>query len=183
MRLHRLLAIVCLLAPFISFAAPPPGPLAPTADVAIGKTCTAAVFRQFDFWLGRWTVTNPAGTVVGHSRITRLSQGCAIHEQWLGRKSTGNSLNYYDHGDRHWHQDWVGGGGQVLHLHGGLQGRSMVLSGTRRDKRGEVLDRITWTPLARHRVRQHWETSRDGGTTWKTLFDGTYTPRPAPSAR
>lgn len=150
-----------------------------TSAAPIGKACAAPVFRQFDFWLGRWTVTNPAGAVVGHSRITRISRGCAIHEHWLGRASTGHSLNYYDAATRAWHQDWVGSGGQVLHLHGGREGTSMVLGDTRTGKQGTMLDRITWTPLDQHRVRQHWEISRDGGTTWTTVFDGTYTPDPA----
>lgn len=158
----------------------PPAPLPASADGTIGKACTAPVFRQFDFWLGRWTVTNPAGVVVGHSRITRISRGCAIHEQWLGRATTGNSLNYYDHGSRQWHQDWVGGGGQVLHLHGGRKGASMVLEGTRHDARGKVIDRISWTPLAAHRVRQHWQISRDGGVTWQTIFMGTYASQGSP---
>jgi len=178
MRAPSLIAILCLAASAPVLAAkPPPAPLSPAVDGAIGTVCTAPVFRQFDFWLGRWTVTDPKGSVVGHSRITRISRGCALHERWLGRRSTGHSLNYYDARTRQWHQDWVGGGGQVLHLRGALEDGSMVLKGIRRDQRGRVLDRITWTPLSRHRVRQHWETSRDGGVTWKTLFLGTYTRR------
>ncbi len=181
MRRARLLAILCLTAvSTTTLAVAATTPWSAAEDAAIGKTCTAPVFRQFDFWLGRWTVTNPKGVVVGHSRITRISQGCAMHERWLGRRSTGNSINYYDHHTRQWHQDWVGGGGQVLHLHGNLEGTSMVLKGNRRDKQGHVLDRITWTPLSNHRVRQHWQISRDAGKTWKTLFLGTYSPDPAP---
>lgn len=143
----------------------------------IGAACKAPAFRQFDFWLGRWSVTNPAGKVVGHSHITRLSQGCAVHEHWFGQSGIeGNSLNYYDATSGQWHQDWVGGGGQILHLHGGLQGKAMVLSGSRTDPRGALIDRITWTPLSKHRVSQHWEISRDAGKTWKTVFLGLYTP-------
>jgi hypothetical protein len=183
MRAPSLITIVCLAAAASSLAAnAPTAPLPATADAAIGKICSAPVFRQFDFWLGRWTVTNAQGAVVGHSRITRISQGCAIHERWLGRRSTGNSLNYYDHATHQWHQDWVGGGGQVLHLHGGRRSESMVLGGTRRDKRGKVLDRITWTPMDGHRVRQHWQVSRDDGRTWHTLFLGIYTPQPESAA-
>ncbi|GAB3035387.1 hypothetical protein GCM10027285_18160 [Oleiagrimonas citrea] len=175
MRPASLFAALFLCAPVLAAApAKPPRP-ALLSDHDLGKTCAAPVFRQFDFWLGRWHVTNPAGVTVGHSRITRISRGCAIREQWFGRKSTGNSLNYYDAGTKQWHQDWVGSGGQVLHLHGRLQGASMVLTGTRKDKRGHVRDRITWTPLNSGRVRQHWEISRDSGTSWKTIFLGTYT--------
>ena len=33
---------------------------------------------------------------------------------------------------------------------------------------------MTWTPLAEGGLRQVWETSTDGGTTWALGFDGTY---------
>jgi hypothetical protein len=36
--------------------------------------------------------------------------------------------------------------------------------------------RITWTP-GDAEVRQHWEVSSDGGTTWRTAFDGRYVRR------
>jgi hypothetical protein len=37
-------------------------------------------------------------------------------------------------------------------------------------------NRITWSPEAEGRVRQHWETSADGGKTYTTAFDGMYHP-------
>ena len=39
-----------------------------------------------------------------------------------------------------------------------------------------VKNRITWSPEPEGRVRQHWETSPDGGKTWATAFDGMYHP-------
>jgi hypothetical protein len=127
--------------------------------------------------VGRWTVTDTAGRVVGHSEITRVSGGCGILEHWMGRDGVGGrSLNAYDPTSGRWTQFWVGEGGLVLHLSGGLRGASMVLSGRRTGPRGEVLDRITWTPLGNGEVRQHWEISRDGGSTWKMAFDGRYAP-------
>ena len=44
--------------------------------------CVASEFRQFDFWLGKWRVTGPKGNQVGTSEISRVSEGCAIREQW-----------------------------------------------------------------------------------------------------
>jgi hypothetical protein len=41
------------------------------------------------------------------------------------------------------------------------------------------VQRITWTPLPDGRVRQHWESTTDGGRTWSTVFDGYYTRRGA----
>jgi hypothetical protein len=52
----------------------------------------------------------------------------------------------------------------------------MVLSGTSPGDRTSR-QRITWTPLEGGRLRQHWESSGDGGRTWKTVFDGTYARR------
>lgn len=141
----------------------------------LSANCRAPERRQFDFWVGRWTVTDTAGRVVGHSEVTRVSGGCGILEHWMGRDGVGGmSLNGYDPTSGQWTQFWVGEGGLVLHLVGGRRGSSMVLSDRRSGPRGELLDRITWTPLEDGDVRQLWETSADGGSTWKAAFDGRY---------
>ncbi len=83
----------------------------------------------------------------------------------------------YDPETERWSQTWVGGGGQILHLYGGLEGDNMVLSGERRTDEGTVVDRITWIPIDDGRVRQVWDISSDGGATWETVFNGLYVPR------
>jgi hypothetical protein len=141
--------------------------------------CTAPEFRQFDFWLGRWKVTNPQGKEVGTNEISRVSEGCAIREQWKSARGvSGMSINYYDVADQKWHQDWVGGDGMILHLHGGLTGSSMVLSGPSKTARETVLNRVTWTPLPDGKVKQEWTTSSDDGRTWETVFTGIYEKQP-----
>jgi hypothetical protein len=178
MRRWALTALVLL--PLPAAGAPRTGP-ARDAAVAPADTlataCRAAERRQFDFWVGRWTVTDTAGRVVGHSEVTRVAGGCGILEHWMGRRGVGGrSLNGYDPTTRRWSQFWVGEGGLVLHLSGELSGASMVLSGRRTGRHGELLDRITWTPLDNGDVRQLWEVSADGGSTWKIAFDGHYSP-------
>ncbi|MEP6678667.1 MAG: hypothetical protein ABJB78_05170 [Betaproteobacteria bacterium] len=42
---------------------------------------------------------------------------------------------------------------------------------------GKVMQRITWERLADGRVRQLWESSKNGGTTWTVAFDGYYARR------
>ena len=142
---------------------------------ALPPACVAPEFRQFDFWLGHWKVTNPKGIQVGTSEITRVSEGCAVREQWQSAKGQGGtSINYYDAADQQWHQDWVGGDGTILHLHGGLQDGVMVLSGEAKSAKGPYLNRISYTPLPEGKVKQEWSISVDGGKTWQTSFLGTY---------
>lgn len=146
---------------------------------AQGKGCDGAQHRQFDFWLGDWKVAGPDGTVAGSNRIRSIQGGCVLHESWEGASgSTGESFNMYYSRDRLWHQTWVDNSGGRLDLVGGLSDGAMVLEGiTTGDDGLEVLHRITWSRLDGGRVRQHWQTSRDGGSTWADAFVGIYSKR------
>ena len=151
--------------------------VAPAAVVAQGAdaSCEAAEHRQFDFWLGHWEVSNPAGDVVGTNTITVVSDGCGLHERWEGAGGgVGESLNAYDRRTGSWHQTWVGGRGLVLRLEGGVRDGAMVLEGDLVEGEQVVLQRITWTSDHDGSVRQLWETSEDAGASWTTTFDGTY---------
>jgi hypothetical protein len=143
--------------------------------------CSAPEHRQFDFWIGDWEVRNPSGKIVGHNRIAAIQDGCALQENWTGSGNvTGTSLNCYDAERKQWHQTWVDSSGGLLKIDGGLVAGSMVLHGelpASNAAGGIALQRITWTPQPDGRVRQHWETSTDGGKTWSTAFDGMYSRR------
>lgn len=144
--------------------------------------CTAPEYRQFDFWVGTWTVTLPNGAVAGTNRIESILGGCALQEHWSSaRGGDGTSLNLWHAADSTWRQVWVDGSGGLLELSGGLVDGSMILSGTARvagGSGGTTLNRITWTPNSDGTVRQLWESSPDGGTTWTTQFDGRYARQP-----
>jgi hypothetical protein len=141
--------------------------------------CAAPEYRQFDFWVGTWDVFNPQGRQVGTNTIEHTLGGCALHEQWTSAGANrGFSYNIYDRATRRWHQTWVDNGGTLLIIDGGLVGNAMVLRGTTVNARGaNVLNRITWTPVAADSVRQLWETSADDGGTWTVTFDGMYVRR------
>jgi len=138
---------------------------------AAAASCASAEHRQFDFWIGEWEVTSPDGKVAGHNRITKILGGCALREEWTGASGNqGTSLNAWDPEAHAWRQTWVDQGGMVLLLKGGIDGGKMVMvSGDAASRQ-----RITWTPMDNGRVRQLWDSSADGGRTWKTEFDGTY---------
>jgi hypothetical protein len=138
--------------------------------------CTAAQHRQFDFWIGEWEVVDARGQLAGSNRIERILGGCALQETWTGAgPSRGSSLNGWDPGDNKWHQTWIDNSGTVLQLSGGIVNGEMVMEGERRLTDGSVtLERITWTPNADGTVRQRWQSSRDRGMRWTTVFDGVY---------
>jgi hypothetical protein len=140
--------------------------------------CVAPEYRQFDFWVGAWSVTTPRGQVAGTNRIEKILGGCVLQEHWSSANGgDGTSLNMWNAADSTWRQVWMDAGGNLLELKGRLVGTDMVLSGTRSTpgRPGVVtIDRITWTPLPDGNVRQHWESSTDDGATWTTAFDGLY---------
>ena len=50
----------------------------------------------FDFWVGRWEVRMPDGTLIGTNTITKRDGGCSIQERWEGAGgSTGTSVSFY----------------------------------------------------------------------------------------
>jgi hypothetical protein len=164
MKLAALVPIVFAFAPTIAAQQPPP-------------SCTAAEYRQFDFWLGDWTVTDSAGTKeYGANLITQEEGTCLVHEHWTdGSGSTGQSFNFYEAVTGRWSQVWVASTGNVLRLSGRFDGHSMTLEGESGPPNGRrTLNRIVWTPQPDGRVRQVWSVSQDKGATWQSSFDGWY---------
>ena len=181
---RTLSAVLAVVAPLSTPAAAaglqsPEGGSTAAANQARTMPCDNAQNRQFDFWLGQWEVTNPAGKLAGRSRIESLLDGCVLLENWDSPSGvSGKSFNIFNATTGHWEQFWVDNSGSRLHLRGGMHEGSMVLEGAQ-DKPDAATgivqrERITWTPHADGSVRQHWEASTDDGKTWKTSFDGLY---------
>lgn len=161
--------------------APPPASATPTRPPGQRQApCAASLFRQFDFWVGRWDVVNAAGQFAGTNRIERVGD-CFLQESWAAASGgyTGSSLNSVGF-DGKWHQTWTDTSGLRLELTGGLVDGNMVMEGDTlsSDPRQPTptRNRITWRPEGGGSVRQLWQTSGDGGKTWTTSFDGRYHP-------
>lgn len=145
-------------------------------DRETAERCRGPEHREFDFWLGTWEVRGVEGGLLGHNEIRRVGGGCGLLEDWRGIGGVrGASINTYDSDRGKWTQRWVGPGA-TLWLEGGLTDGEMVLAGRapRSTPDGDVLDRITWTPLPDGRVRQVWDISTDGGENWRESFVGFY---------
>ena len=139
------------------------------------QPCSKDVYRQFDFWIGKWEVKSPAGKTIGWNEVTRELGGCLLVEHWKSAgKSAGSSFNYYDIRDQQWHQLYIdnsGDAGAFPVMSGYLQNGKMVLL---TDPKIKPLDRWTWYQTSPGKVRQMAERSEDGGKTWSTVWDSTY---------
>ena len=175
MKLFRILLLAIFPTTSCLVIAQTPSSSGPTA--AAVKPCTAAEHRQFDFWIGDWDVTSPAGKPAGKNLIKPILNGCVLHESWNGNGGyTGESFNAYDASRKVWHQTWVDGAGGVLMMDGRFENGSMTLSDKNLPSKANaaLINEISWTPNADGSVRQHWRVSQDGGKTWTTSFDGKY---------
>ncbi|NVJ99608.1 MAG: hypothetical protein HWE25_15775 [Alphaproteobacteria bacterium] len=135
-------------------------------------------FRQFDFWLGDWKVTdNATGKYVGNNKITAIEGECVVLEEWTGLEgSTGKSVNYYNPVNGKWRQLWLSAGAYAIDYEGGIKDGKMVLEGTiwYYAAKKEFPFRGTWTPNEDGSVRQYFEQFDPSDNSWKAWADGTY---------
>lgn len=143
---------------------------------AVANPCRARPeFRQFDFWIGEWAVVNPQGLNVATSSIQLILGDCVIFENWNPSAGAGKSFSLWDATDGKWHQTWVDARGTISHYTGGLQGDKMILVAETVSPTGQKgLIRMTYSRLADGSVRQHGESSSDGGKVWTTSYDLKY---------
>jgi hypothetical protein len=131
----------------------------------------------FDFWLGRWEVRMPDGTLIGTNNITKRDGGCSIQERWEGAGgSTGTSVSFYLPSREEWRQVWTGSGGTLFDITGTAGNGSMHMEGTIEyvETNRVVAFRGTWTEGADGRVRQRLEEFDLAAQTWVVWFDGFY---------
>ena len=157
----------------------------PRFDAALARIDTASrpcaalpEARQFDFWVGKWEVRNPQGQLAGTNEIQLILGQCVLLENWTGtRGSSGKSINLYNQYKGAWQQTWVDDQGEVTEFVDGVyKDGVMRFRAETRGRDGKVLQRrLSFTNLGPGKVRQYSEQSSDGGKTWATEYDLTYT--------
>ena len=69
------------------------------------QICASPEFREFDFWVGSWRVSDADGKTAGDNVISLEQGGCVLVERWRSAGGgTGMSLNYYDPAAQLWKQ-------------------------------------------------------------------------------
>ena len=145
--------------------------------------CSKAVYRQFDFWIGQWEAYNPKGIKAGDSRISLMLDSCTILEEWTsasvqqGLRFAGKSYNMYNAARKRWQQYWVDNTGNIVEYFNGHYEDGKMIVETDNIKINDStwqIQKMTFYNLSPDKVRQHGETSKDGGKTWETSFDLEY---------
>lgn len=156
---------------------PSPGTGASAASSTQPDVCGSPERHQFDFWIGKWDVTNtvdqkPAGSSV----IEQIYGGCVLRENWSEPGFTGGSLNAYHEIDRKWHQTWTDSTGAWREFVGGMIDSKMILVARHPSAKlpGVIVqERMIFTPNPDGSVRQYSDQTRDG-THWVLRYDYTY---------
>ena len=135
-------------------------------------------FEQFDFWLGKWEVRTPDGTLAGHNTITKEQGGCAIHENWVSASGAGGtSTSFYVPSREQWRQVWVGSNGTLIDMSGSLIDGELRMEGTiEYTSNGRLVAfRAVWSTNADNSiVRQRMEEFDVATASWQLWFDGFY---------
>jgi len=146
-----------------------------SAPPKMATPCIDAPERhRFDFWIGEWEVTTPAGGHAGTSSVQSVSGGCALLENWTSANGGhGKSLNAFNPAVGQWQQYWIGQDGNPTEFReSSWSGKSIVFRARAPavGKSAATEMRLTFTPLDSGTVQQHGESSTDGGATWKTTY-------------
>jgi hypothetical protein len=169
-----LLLISSLVAPSSLTAQSVPAAQTSAPPKAATPCVDAPERHRFDFWIGEWAVTTPAGGHAGTSSVQSVSGGCALLENWTSANGGhGKSLNAFNPAVGQWQQYWIGQDGNPVEFRESTwSGKSIVFRAhaAASSKSPAMEMRLTFTPVDSSTVQQHGESSSDGGTTWKTTY-------------
>lgn len=158
--------------------------LAELPALAADDTSSNAESRQFDFWLGDWTVASPGGSGDSTSKVYLALNQCLLVESWDdGKGHKGENMFAYSSDDKSWHGMFADNQGRVHVFAGKVTPGSAEFYGPSRGPKGEaVLNRIRVVRIAGDKVEQSWEKSADNGANWTHVFQGEYSRKnPNPS--
>jgi len=153
------------------------------AQVSTSGSCNDQLYRQFDFWVGEWDVYAKNGNKAGDSKISIILDSCIILEEWTsasiskGIRYAGKSFNTYNSATQQWQQTWVDNiGGSTEFLKGKFQENKIIFLTYPYPYTKDTLAirQLTFYNLAKDKVRQVGEISKDNGISWKTEYDLEY---------
>jgi hypothetical protein len=133
--------------------------------------------RQFDYWLGNWSIGAPGSSGNADSTVSLTLDKCLVVENWDGGGGhSGQNIFGYSADDKSWYGMFADNEGRVhVFTSGKVASGFAEFEGTSRGPKGEsVLNRVKITRLNPNKVEQSWEKSSDNGVTWTLVFRGEY---------
>lgn len=135
--------------------------------------------RNLDFAVGTWRLTASNGQAVGASTIAidPTLSGCLIEESFSTPKGyQATAWLYYDPIENTYFRTYIDSEGERVELRGTFTHGMLVLTGAEPIRGAEGAQvRMTWSETSANTLRQVWETSRDGGATWRQAQEITFT--------
>ena len=137
--------------------------------------------RDFDFWLGTWSVWwGPGNDDRGRNVITQTFGGHVVEERFDGRPGTelqGLSVTVYDEHCGLWRQTWVDDTANYFALEGGpVEGGELhLVCRTHNAAEREAVYRMRFFDLARDSLTWAWERSLDVELSFEELWSIEYT--------
>ena len=92
---------LCLLFALAGFA---PLPVSAATAGPIAPACVSHHHREFDYFVGNYTVFDPSGKQIGTDEVSLAMDGCALLERWHGRTIQGVGYSGYDDTRKQWVQ-------------------------------------------------------------------------------
>lgn len=132
--------------------------------------CAAPADREFDFWIGAWSWAAP-NAFPGTEDVTRDTNGCVLRELFTDRNGArGRSISFRSPQTGKWHQTYVDNLGGRIVFEGSLIGGAMTLQSS-------PTERTRWIPADANTIRVEFQSTTDGGQSWRTGSAGTFTRR------
>ena len=131
---------------------------------------------QFDFWLGDWDAAWGNG-LHGENHVSKRWDRVVI-EQFNGKPGEnfeGTSMSVYDARTKVWRQTWVDSQGSYMDFAGGFNEGKMTLSRSIAKDGKTIIQRMVWHDITPNAFEWNWESSDDGGGTWKVNWNIHYT--------
>ena len=133
--------------------------------------------EYFDFWIGYWEVSWEEGegeTGSGTNKIVKILDGMVIQENFRiteGRNKgfKGTSISVYQTRFEQWKQAWADNNGGYFDFTGKFDGGKRIFqTETKQMENGtQFTQRMVFYDITENSFTWDWESSENGGETWK----------------
>ncbi len=160
--------------------------------LSISLFITATIFSQdtsnqenaFDFWVGNWSlewIGKDSTIIKGTNIITKTLDAKVIKENFENPSTgfKGTSISVYNTKTKTWHQAWADNQGGYYNFIGEINGNKRIFKTLPKKVNDNiVIQRMVFYDITPTKFIWDWESTKDGGKTWKLNWRINYTKVP-----